>query len=124
MTSTLCHHVYTPQDILASWGKNGIFADSLRKVQSNHTSLQNGPSETTHVVLPHVESRLACVIKRTVRQMELWLCRLGHKWLCGFHLLLWVPWSGWQDTEQALGEDYMEMSQDLLPLGSTNMSVM
>lgn len=124
MTSPLCHHVYTPQDILVSWGRNGIFADSLRKVQSNHTGLQNGPSDTTHVVLPHVECRLACVIKKTVRRMELWLCRLGHKWHCGFHLLLRVAWSGCQDTEQAPGEDYMERSQDLLPLSSTNMSVL
>ena len=55
---------YSAQDILVSWGRNGIFADSLRKVQSNHTGLQNGPSDTTHVVLPHVECRLACVIKK------------------------------------------------------------
>lgn len=117
--------MYTlPRTFLLLGGKM-VYLLTLRKVQSNHTSLQNGPSETTHVVLPHVElSRLACVIKRTVRQMELWLCRLGHKWLCGFHLLLWVPWSGWQDTEMARGEDYMEMSQDLQATAAPTCRVM
>ena len=117
--------MYTlPRTFLFPGGRNGIFADSLGKVNSSHTSLQNGPRDTTHMVLPHVESRLACVTNRTVRQMELWLCRLGHRWHCGFHLLLRVAWSGCQDTEQAPGEDYMERSQDLLPLSSTNMSVL